>query len=117
MFDYKEKIAVVTGGGRGIGKCISEKFREAGATVCVIDLLDNDYFVGDLADKETLERFAEKVISEYGHVDYLINNAAPLSRGITEATYEWKKCILPCLPMEKSKRVKTEYRMMMYIAV
>lgn len=88
MFDFNHKIAVVTGGAQGIGKCIRERFEEAGATVCVIDLADNDYFAGDLADKATLETFAKKVVSEYGHIDYLINNAAPKMCGIAECGYE-----------------------------
>ena len=85
---FKDKVVVVTGGAHGIGKCICEEFSKAGAKVCVIDLLENEYFQGDLADKETLERFAAKVIADCGHVDYLINNAAPLSKGISEASYE-----------------------------
>ena len=87
MFDFEEKIVVVTGGARGIGRCIAEQFLKAGAKVCVIDILDNDYFVGDLADKNTIEVFAKKVIDEYGHIDYLINNAAPKSCGITSGSY------------------------------
>ena len=50
MMDIKDKIAVVTGGAQGIGRCITEEFRKAGAHVCVIDKQQGDHFVGDLAD-------------------------------------------------------------------
>ena len=67
---------------------ISEEFEKEGETVCMIDQKDNPYYTGDLSDKETLEHFASKVIADYGHVDYLINNAAPRSKGIASASYE-----------------------------
>ena len=88
MFNFNNKIVVITGGARGIGRCIREQFEAAGATVCVIDVLDNDYFVGDLADKQALEAFAAKVIADHGRVDYLINNAAPKMCGIADGSYE-----------------------------
>ncbi len=85
---FEGKVAVITGGAQGIGKCICEEFEKQGARVCVIDKRDNPYFVGDLADKATLERFTEQVVADFGQVDYLINNAAPLMKGITECSYE-----------------------------
>ena len=85
---FKDKVVVITGGAGGIGKCIAEEFEKAGAKVCVIDIAENPYFVGDIGDEVTVRRFAEKVIADYGKVDYLINNAPPLFKGVDECTYE-----------------------------
>ena len=85
---FQNRVVVVTGGAKGIGKTIADEFRKSGAHVCVIDLLENDYFVGDLADQTMLDAFADTVIADYGRVDVLINNALPLMKGIDECTYE-----------------------------
>ena len=88
MNAFENKIAVVTGGAKGIGRAIADAFRREGAAVHIIDLLPGDWFVGDVADKATLERFAESVIRQSGHVDYIVNNALPLMKGIDECSYE-----------------------------
>lgn len=85
---FKDKVAVISGGAKGIGKTIAAEFEKEGAKVCVIDRLPNPYYIGDLAEKQELEAFAEKVLADYGKVDFLINNALPQMKGIDSCTYE-----------------------------
>ena len=86
--NYNDKVAVITGGAHGIGKCIADEFRKKGAHVAVIDVREGDHFVGDISKKEVLEAFADEVIGKHGKVDYIINNALPLMKGLDECTWE-----------------------------
>lgn len=85
---FKNKVAVITGGAQGIGRCIAEEFIKAGVHVCIIDRQEGSHFVGDISDKSVLESFASEVVGKYGRVDFLINNALPIMKGIDECTYE-----------------------------
>lgn len=85
---FQNKVAVITGGAQGIGRAIAEEFKRNGAVPCIIDTQENGYFQGDIGREEVLERFAEKVLREHGHVDYLIHNAPPLMKGIDSCSYE-----------------------------
>ena len=92
---YRYKVAVITGGAQGIGKCIFGEFKKLGYVVVVIDkqhqpkeVIPNLYYSGDLADKEVLDDFADRVIDKLGHVDVLVNNAMPLFKGVDKCTYE-----------------------------
>ena len=88
VYNFKDKVVIVTGGANGIGLCIAKEFRSHGAIVHVIDKQEGEHFVGDISRKEVLESFATEVLSKHKKVDIIINNALPLMKGIAECSYE-----------------------------
>ena len=77
MNDFNGKTALVTGAARGIGKGIADALRDRGATVLVNDLNGGD-LPGDVGDPEAVAKMAERVKSDRGGLDLLVNNAGLL---------------------------------------
>jgi NAD(P)-dependent dehydrogenase (short-subunit alcohol dehydrogenase family) len=92
--NFINKIIVITGGANGIGKSIVEEFKKSQAKVAIIDMdkegIDCDlYFCGDIAEENSLEKFTDEVISKYGKIDFLINNACISKKGIiSDCSYD-----------------------------
>jgi 3-oxoacyl-[acyl-carrier protein] reductase len=98
MSSLENKIAVVTGAGRGIGRAIALKFAAAGAdVVCVSRTAENSQKVADevqalgrkswalavdVADAAAVNAAAEKILAEAGRVDILVNNAGVTRDGL-----------------------------------
>lgn len=104
LFDLKNKVAVVTGGGSGIGKAIAEVFAEQGAQVCILELnqkaaketaqaLSNQRllakgFACNVAQQAEVVAVVQAIIKKFGRLDILINSAGIAHIGKLETTSE-----------------------------
>lgn len=108
----KDRVAIITGGARGIGKKISQTFLKEGASVYIFDVNEEEgartvgelqpaydgkviFFKVDITDEKSVEQSIEKIIEAEGRIDILVNNA-----GITRdnlilrmSLEDWKKVI------------------------
>ena len=101
----EDKVAVVTGGARGIGAAICRRYADEGARVGVADILADEAEalareIGrgafgvqlDVTKRASIDAMVEQVVAKAGSIDILVNNAAIFDMGplleITEASYD-----------------------------
>lgn len=91
LFDLSQKVALVTGGSRGIGRCIAETLLHQGARVVLMARSEGPLnalaahiaspdrvraIAGDVSNPNDAEMAAGRAIEEFGRIDVLVNNAA-----------------------------------------
>ncbi|MFS0863326.1 SDR family NAD(P)-dependent oxidoreductase [Fredinandcohnia sp. 179-A 10B2 NHS] len=107
-FELKNKVAVVTGAGRGIGRAIAIGFAEAGADVALLSRTEQDleevaaiikdlgrkaYIVKtDVTKREEVSSAVERVLEQAGKIDILVNNAGMniRSKALEVTDEEWQ---------------------------
>lgn len=78
----KDKVAIITGGSRGLGRAMSELFAKEGAKVIAVDIEELSYenpdvegYILDVTKTEDCKNFFDYVVDKYGRIDILVNNA------------------------------------------
>ena len=107
----KGRVAIVTGGARGIGREICLKLAEQGADIVAVDLLEDDLKetvelisksgvkavakTANVTDAESMKQMVEQVLEEFGKVDIMVNNAGITRDGLllTMEDQEWDQVI------------------------
>jgi NAD(P)-dependent dehydrogenase (short-subunit alcohol dehydrogenase family) len=108
MPSLEGKVAIVTGGRRGIGRAIADGLAADGARIAILDLVGAEEaaaaydgglgLAGDVSSETDAARMVEAVASHFGHIDILVNNAAIFAtlkmKPFTEiALDDWKRVL------------------------
>lgn len=107
LIDLSGRVAVVTGGGAGIGHAISRRLAEAGARVIIADVGQTEHAVRtisdaggtvsavalDVTDAEGTTRVVDQIVEEHGRLDIWVNNAGiyPMANVVEMETAEWRR--------------------------
>ncbi|HET9650135.1 MAG TPA: SDR family NAD(P)-dependent oxidoreductase [Microlunatus sp.] len=110
ILDLQDKVVVVTGAGRGIGRTIAEAFLRERSTVAISDVsqdalswfeaartqagVDGLAGVCDVSDTARVEAFVAGIVERFGRIDVLVNNAGVMGEGLLEELDDetWERC-------------------------